>query len=259
MSRIHLVIPDSHAHPDFNNERFTWLGKLIVDIQPDVIVNLGDQADMASLCSYDKGMLSGEGRRYQADIEANKDANARVFGEIETYNKWRRVKYKPETYFCMGNHEDRINRQVQYSPELLGKLSMDDLGNQDYYDTVADFLDPIQVDGIFYSHYFTSGVMNRAISGEHPAAMCIAKKHASCISGHSHLRDFAERTTVDGKRLMSIVGGVFQDYHADYAGEANKMWWSGVCVLRNVEDGQFDHEWISIATLKEKYGSSSAI
>lgn len=253
MSRVHLVIPDSHAHPDFNNDRFTWLGKLAVDLQPDVIVNLGDQADMASLCSYDKGMLSSEGRRYEKDIEANKDANAKLFGEIDKYNKWRRVKYKPETYFCLGNHEERIDRAVQQNPELEGKLKMSDLGNEDYYDVVAPFLDPIEVDGVYYAHYFTSGVMNRPIAGEHPAYQCIAKKHVSCVSGHSHLRDFAERTTADGRRLMSLVGGVYQDYHADYAGEANKMWWSGVLILRNVENGQFNHEWLSIETIKEKY------
>ena len=47
----HLIIPDGHTHPDYNNDRFTWLGKLIVDLQPEVVVNIGDMADMASLCS----------------------------------------------------------------------------------------------------------------------------------------------------------------------------------------------------------------
>jgi hypothetical protein len=259
MSRTHLVIPDSHAHPDFNNDRFEWLGKLIVDLQPDVVVNLGDRADMASLCSYDKGTKGFEGRRYNLDIEANKDANARLFGVIDEYNKQQRQnkkrQYRPETYFCMGNHEHRINRAIEEDAILDGTISLRDLGNEDYYDVVADFLSPVVVDGVTYQHYFTSGVMNRSIAGEHPAYSCLVKKHVSCISGHSHMRDFAEQVRGDGKRIMSLVAGVYQDYHADYAGPANEMWWSGVVILRNVEDGEFEHEWVSIKTLKEKYGS----
>ena len=56
MGKRHLIIGDSHAHPDFNNERFTWLGKLIHDSRPDVVVNIGDMADMASLCAHSKAI-----------------------------------------------------------------------------------------------------------------------------------------------------------------------------------------------------------
>lgn len=30
--KVHLVIPDSHAHPDYNNNRADWLGELIADV-----------------------------------------------------------------------------------------------------------------------------------------------------------------------------------------------------------------------------------
>ena len=66
----HLVIPDQHAHPDNNNDRFEWLGKLIVDLKPDVVINLGDMADMPSLCTYDKGTKGFEGRRYKQDVNS---------------------------------------------------------------------------------------------------------------------------------------------------------------------------------------------
>ena len=44
--KTHLILPDSHAHPDYSNDRYTWIGKLIMDIKPDVLINIGDTADM---------------------------------------------------------------------------------------------------------------------------------------------------------------------------------------------------------------------
>ena len=48
-----LVIPDGHAEPGINNDRWAALGEYILTYRPDVIVNLGDMADMPSLSSYD--------------------------------------------------------------------------------------------------------------------------------------------------------------------------------------------------------------
>ena len=68
MSRTHLIIPDPHAHPDFHNERADWLGKLIKYLKPDVVINIGDAADMPSLCSYDKCTRAFGVRSYRKDI-----------------------------------------------------------------------------------------------------------------------------------------------------------------------------------------------
>ena len=98
-TKTHLVIPDPHAHPDCDNDRFTALGKFIVDLQPDVIVCLGDLADMPSLCSYEKGTGKFEGRRYRLDIESNIDANKKLWAPLLEYNRKKRAnkdkQYKP--------------------------------------------------------------------------------------------------------------------------------------------------------------------
>ena len=44
-----LIIGDPHAHRDYDNKRFTALGKYIAKEKPDVIVCIGDMADMPSL------------------------------------------------------------------------------------------------------------------------------------------------------------------------------------------------------------------
>ena len=35
-----LIIPDAHAEPNYDNDRFAWLGNLIFEEKPDVVVCL---------------------------------------------------------------------------------------------------------------------------------------------------------------------------------------------------------------------------
>ena len=71
MSRTHLLVPDQQAHPDFNNDRADWLGKLIKDLKPDVLINIGDAADMPSLGSYAIGTGGSGGPNFTTDFEAH--------------------------------------------------------------------------------------------------------------------------------------------------------------------------------------------
>ena len=127
-----LVIPDSHANPDTSNDRFLWLGRFILDRQPDLIVNLGDLFDMNSLSSYDKGKKSFEGRRYKLDIDVGVDALQKMEQPWNDFNNKRRNIRKarlksPRKIITLGNHCHRIVRAVEDSPQLDGVLSLDNL------------------------------------------------------------------------------------------------------------------------------------
>src|SRR5690606_5376795 len=97
-----------------------WVGNYIAAKKPDVIVMIGDWYDMQSLSSYDKGMLSAEGRRVKADIDAG-DAALEI---LESYIKSGKG-YKPRKVVTLGNHEDRINRFVNTHPEFDGYIGTD--------------------------------------------------------------------------------------------------------------------------------------
>ena len=126
MSKKIVVLGDSHAHPDVSNERFTWLGKLLHDIKPDHFVNIGDLADMASLCFHSKP-LELEGARYKADCDAAIDAQDRIFHEL------RKTKKKlPACHWALGNHDIRPQRYVEEHPILQGKIKNEDLGYKDH-------------------------------------------------------------------------------------------------------------------------------
>lgn len=249
MAKTHLIVPDSHAHPDYNNRRYSILGHLINDIRPDVVVDIGDWFDMPSLCSYDKGTKGFEGRRYKLDVNAGLDAQERL------YDITRRAKKKlPRFVRTLGNHENRISRCVDHDPILEGTIGLGDLLSREYGWEEYPFLEPVEIDGVTYQHYFTSGIMGRPIGGERHAQSLLVKQFASCTQGHSHLFDYCIRTDIRGRKIHGCVVGVFQDYDAGFAGPANKMWNPGVVLKRNVENGEYDLTHISMKALELEYG-----
>lgn len=249
----HLVIPDQHANPDYHNNRADWLAGLIKDVRPDVVVNIGDAADMSSMSSYDKGTKGFQGRSYRKDIDSHLEFQDRMWAPVK-----RSKKKLPCRVMMEGNHEFRLKRALQLSPELDGAISFDDFDFKNYYDEVIEYNGNTPgvytKDGVSYAHYFISGVACRPISGEHQAYSLLTKQFTSCTQGHTHTTDFAVRTDVNGRRIQGLVVGVYQDYWSDWAGEANRMWWRGVVIKRNVEDGHYDPQWVSIEALRKEYG-----
>ena len=55
MSRVHAVIPDCQVKPGQDYSFLRWVGNYLAEKKPDVIVQIGDFADMPSLSSYDVG------------------------------------------------------------------------------------------------------------------------------------------------------------------------------------------------------------
>lgn len=254
MSKVHLVIPDTHAHPDYNNDRADWIGQLIKDVKPDVVVHLGDAADFPSLSMYDKGKRSFSGRNYSDDVNAHLDFQDRMWDPM-----FKTKKKLPYSVFLEGNHEHRIERALDLSPELEGTIGFKDLELDGYYNDVVRYKGAtpgvIDIDGVNYAHYFITGVMGRSTSGQHPAYNLISKQFSSCVMGHTHVLDFSVHTNVYGEKIMGLVAGCAFDYNSDWAGTANNLYWRGVTILHGVENGVFDPEFISLKRLKEAYGT----
>lgn len=254
----HLIIPDYHAKPNDDNRRADWLSKLIADVKPDVVVNIGDAADMPSLCSYDKSSRASVGRTYRADIASHLEAQDRIWGPLR-----RKKKRLPRRVALIGNHEQRIARALDQSHELEGTISFRDLELERDYDTVVPYSGAtpgtIELDGILYAHYFISGVMGRAIGGVSPASSLLNKLHCSATCGHLHLADWATATRATGQRMNGLFAGTYQEDTVDesWAGEASALWWNGIAVKRNVDKGNYDLQMISIESLKKEYGDAT--
>jgi len=252
----HLVIPDPHAHPEYDNDRFTALSRFILAEKPDVILCIGDFADMPSLSSYDRGTKGFEGRRYKRDVEAVTDAQARLVNPIRKYIERRRKgpseRYSPRFVMCLGNHEDRISRAVNSQPELDGAIGIHDLQFEHFGWEVIPFQSPIVIDGIAYCHYFASGVAGRPISGENIGKTLVAKNLMSSIQGHSHIFDHSERTRADGQKLFGMSVGCYShpDMKEGWNTATEHMWWRGVVILEEV-DGLGYYDDIRAVTMRK--------
>lgn len=248
-----LVIPDAHSRPNFNNDRFDALGNFIADKRPDIVVSIGDWADMGSLCSYDKGTKSAEGRRYQADIEACHDALRRTMEPVKAAARVHR-KGLPEFYITLGNHEARIDRAASTNPELFGKLATTDLGFEEWGWTVVPFLQPLVLQDILFQHYLPSGAMGKPVSGVNHARTLVMKGLQSTVVGHSHGRDFWETTRADGQKMFGLVVGCYDQGEHSYAAGTQHNWWSGLVMLNEAERGQMEPAFFSMDYVTRRYG-----
>lgn len=253
----HIVLGDPHVQPDTSNDRFTWVGELVIDRRPDTLICMGDFADMPSLCSYDFGKKDFEGRRFQRDIEAVHDALQKLNKPIDDYNeqckKNKKAQYKPRKVMILGNHCERINRVVQLHPELEGTISTSSLQYKEYGWEVIQYKVPINIDGISYCHSFPSGIKGEPISGLTVASSLLAKQMTSCTVGHNHLLDWAVRHTPKGDTYFGLSAGCFFKHSLEYAINVEFMWWRGVIIKNNVHDGVYDLETVQLNELERMY------
>lgn len=254
----HIVIPDCQVRSGDDLTYLNHIGRYLTEKQPDVVVCLGDFADMPSLSSYDIGKKSFEGRRYLLDTQAAQDGMQTLLQPINDYNARQRKngkkQYKPRYVLTLGNHENRINRAVEQDAKLEGVLSVDALGYAGFGWEVYPFLDVVIVDGVAYSHYFVTGVAGRPASS---ARAQLLKTHMSAIAGHQQGLQVATSSKADGTMIQNIIAGSCYEHDEDYLGPQGNKHWRGILVLHEVQDGAFDLMPVSLGYLNKKYANKS--
>lgn len=254
----HLIIPDTQLEPGVPMEHLEACGNYIVEKKPDVIINLGDWADMPSLNSHeDKASKYFHDKSYQADIEASKEGMERLLRPLWDYNKQqkkhKKKRYRPRLVLTLGNHEYRINRCVNNLPVLEGKLSLDDLEYKKYGWEVYGYQEIVEIDGILYSHNFCNpdSLRKNVIGGT--IENKIRKVGQSMTMGHQQKRQFGTVYTATGKEMMGLVVGRFYQHEQGYMGTQGQNDWSGIVVKNEVRDGTYDPCFVSMDYLLENY------
>ena len=255
----HLVIPDTQIRPGVPLDHLAALSNYIVHIKPDVLIQLGDFADMHSLSSYDSGRKAGEGARYEDDIQASKMGMSVLMSSIEDYNsRAKRLKikqYRPKQILTLGNHENRISRHVNQYPILEGRLHYRDLGYLDAGWDVYDYLDVAESEDVLYSHFFPRNAQGRVVQsyrGSPSAALQVRREMQSCTSGHLQGLDFAVLQT-GARRYYGIIAGSFYMHDEDYLTPQGTAYWRGVIVKHQVKDGEYDPMFVSLDYLLRKW------
>jgi len=249
----HLFIPDVQSKDGVALDHLTHIGQYIVEKKPDVIVCIGDFADMPSLSSYDKGKKSFEGRRYKKDIAAAREAMNLLLAPIKEYNKHqvelRKKQYKPRMVMTLGNHEERIARAVNDSAELEGVIGYHDLPYEEW--EVHDYLKPVFIEGVCYTHFMANPMTGKPYGGM--ASGILKNVGHSFVVGHAQKLDVATRYLTDGSQQWGIVAGACYQHMEDYKGPQGNHHWRGIIMLHRVVSGSFDPCFISLDYLRDKY------
>ena len=242
----HILIPDTQCKPGVPLIHLRWAGLYIKERQPDVVILIGDHWDMESLSEYDRGKKSFEGRRYKADIEAG---NHGLDLLMEGINQ---CKKKPRLVFTMGNHEQRIGRALELEPRLEGVLGYHDFNLEQHGWEVYDFLKPVEVDSITYSHYFYNQMSGRPYSGT--IENIIKNVGHSFSQGHQQGLRWGRRELGNGAVQIGLIAGSFYQHDEIYKGPQGNHHWRGIVVKHEVHDGSYDPMMVSLGFLKRRFG-----
>ena len=257
MSKTALVFTCSHTSPEVSNERFNWLGEFIYDLKPDYVIDLGDGADMKSLNSYDtrypKQIVS---QSYQQDIECYNDAQERLRWKFR-HNK----RKKPDWFGFEGNHEHRIKKAISLDPRLEGDkygVSFSHLQTDHWFTEYHEYANSAPslypYDGVHYGHYVSSGNYGSAMSTKHHGYSLVEKLGCSVTVGHSHKFHYYHKPDSRPHPTNGLVVGCFKGAEESWAGQANSEWSKGVAVKRELENGNYDLQWVSMKWLEKEYG-----
>lgn len=236
----HFVIGDLQIKEGVPLNHLTSIGNYIIDKRPDVIVNLGDVWDMPSLSSYEKkGSKYFEGKRYKADIEAGNKGMQMLLSPLRAYNKkqrrYQKKQYKPRLVYLRGNHEFRCQRAVNEDPKLEGIIGYHDMDLSDW--EVHDFLEIVEIDGIYYSHYFYNPMSGNPWGGK--AATMLNNIGFSFVQGHRQGKDIAEKHLANGKTIRGLVLGSTYQHDEEYKGPQANNHFRGCAMLHEVKDGDY--------------------
>jgi hypothetical protein len=254
----HIVLPDKQVRADTPKDFLTWIGKYIVDRKPDVIIDLGDFADMASLSSYDKGKKAAEGKRVTEDIQGAIEGMKVMLKPLydlqqQELKDYGRIKYKPRMVLTLGNHENRITRHVNNYPELDGFLSTGSLRYKDFGWEVIPFLQPEIINGIGYVHFAANPFSGKPYGGS--ALNILQKVGTSMTVGHKQTLDIATRNLpTTGQQQWFLCAGACYTHDEHYKGPQGNHHWRGVIVKHDVCNGGYSPMFVTLDYLKKKFG-----
>jgi signal recognition particle subunit SEC65 len=248
LGRVHMVIPDIQAKPNVSHDHLEWIANYAIEKRPDVIIQIGDWADMPSLSLYDKGKRCYEGRRYVKDCEAANYSLERFERVLEDYNRSHQEDpYNPRKVLTYGNHEHRIERATMLDATLDGKLTLEDLdfGRRGW--ECHDFLKVVEIDGVQYSHYFISGSMGRPVSS---AAALLKARGGSATMGHVQRMDVAYHPQT---QQIGLFAGTCYLHDEDYLGPQGNNAPRQIIMKHEVENGRYDLMAVSLRYLEKRY------
>jgi UDP-2,3-diacylglucosamine pyrophosphatase LpxH len=253
---IGLIIPDAHVNQDQNLERFLPVGQMIVDIQPDFIMSIGDFLGMHALSHWDRNKrVTMEGRRYRKDIEAGNEALDSVLAPLlalqEKQRHFKERIYRPALYYIMGNHEAWAKKFVEENPAMEGfvdpciNLRLAERGFE-----VIDYKEYLELNGILFTHCPLKGGV--PVQGQYAMQRAFEVTSKAMIFGHLHRFEYihGRRLREDKIPVMSVGCFFEEEYEEDFLKGCPNPYWRGIVLIDSYKPGQFDATQISLEKLQ---------
>lgn len=250
----HAFIPDTQVKAGVATDHLEAAGNYIADKMPDKIIHIGDHWDMPSLSSYDKKGCEGwEDKDVAEDFEAGLEAMDLLLKPIK-----KKKNYKPQMIFCMGNHENRVERARKDPDNRKFKkfLSDDQFRLKEFGWKVVPFEEVIRVDGIMYSHYFINpdSVFCKPFGAATKVDTMCQKLGGSFSMGHQQIHKVGIAHTASGDRYRGLVSGAFYQHDEEYLGaQKNKQYWRGMIFKNEVWKGDYNIMELSLDYLLDKW------
>lgn len=241
------IIPDTQVKPGVETKHLSWIGKDIAHRKPDIVVHLGDHADMASLSSYEgRGSKYFEGKRYKADVDSANDGWRLIEDGMGDFQPKRKI-------YLLGNHEDRITRAVNTDPRLEGVIGFHDFIDEELGWERIPFLQPLILCGIMFSHYFPQPLSGRPYSGA--IENQIKNIGGSFVQGHRQGLFWGRRELANGQAQTGLVAGSAYLHHEDYLTPQGNNHWRGTVVLFEAHEGDYDILTMRMSYLEKEHAA----
>ena len=231
-----------------------WIARFTAEKDVDVVIQGGDWYDMPSFSDWDSTAKKAARQQTIADdFDSGNRAWELVFGE------WERLGWRPKRMvFCLGNHEQRIERFVANNPHHRGDYNYGRfLTSQiDWVETYG-FLTEVPIDGVTYSHFFPRGANGKVMQtkrGAPNARAQILRNMKSCTAGHAQGLDTAIHYTGDRAYRGTILGSTYlHDEEYIEGGATSNHYWRGILLKHGVKNGWYDLCEVPLDFLEEKY------
>lgn len=256
MTRRHYILPDVQVRPGDVTDHLDWIAQDIVRRRPDVIVCIGDWWDLPSLSRYSPaGGTEKEGARLKADLEAGEAAmhrlTAPIHAEIARLARRKQKRWQPRMVFTEGNHEHRAARFSSDDARFEGVVGTHLCEVEAFGFERHKFLAPVEIDGVWYAHYWQSAHSDRPIGGSIDNRL--NKLGFSFVQGHEQGKRYGDRPLANGKTIHGIVAGSCYLGTESYRGPQGANEWRGTVVLHDVRDGDFEPMFLTLRWLCREY------
>jgi hypothetical protein len=245
-----VCIGDAHDSPHLDDKsRFVHIGKHINAVRPDVVVQIGDFMTADSVSTH-AGNHTIEGKHKPT---FNDDLNSFRLA-LDAFNDGL-GSFNPEKHVTLGNHELRLLKFEQEHPETEGMigeklhLALSDRGWK-----YSPYGEATFYGGVAFLHCAINR-MGKSFGGKNSELQVANELLTDCVVGHSHIKRVHKAPKLHHRHVTVVNVGCAlpEGYIEPYAKVAQTGWSYGVMTLTIKDNHIQDDEWVSMATLAERY------